>query len=148
MRTRITYLFLNALKFSFFDSLESKIVSNCFSMEHFFVQGRSPIFIGAAAGHVNVLKCLAEIGARIGDLPDRMGLTPLHAAAYYGQSPCIELLINKLRENVHSVDHFGKTPLHLATEMGNTNECETLLKLKKKLENVSADRLIFWVVHM
>ena len=55
------------------------------------------------------------------------GDTPLHEAAYHGQTEVLELLL-KQGADINAKDRFGKTPLHWAAKNGKTEVVELLLK--------------------
>lgn len=67
---------------------------------------------------------------------DLTGQSPLHQAALDGNFLDVELLVRKLKCNVHTSDMYGCTPLLIAINMG--NECLTnmLMELANLQYNV------------
>lgn len=89
---------------------------------------RTPLYIAAENGYVNVVELLASKGAKINtkstiayaSLSTRMasGWTPLHVAAFNGYLKVVELLINKDKALLDIKDSLDRTPLVLAVNAG------------------------------
>ncbi|KAL2141319.1 hypothetical protein VTI28DRAFT_2500 [Corynascus sepedonium] len=55
--------------------------------------GRSPLFLAASAGHLNLVRMLLVRAPWMKDQKDYYGLSPLSAAAIMGRTPVVELLL-------------------------------------------------------
>jgi len=77
---------------------------------------------------INILSSLSSSKDQlIVDAKDRYGWTPLHSAAFQGNTACVELLL-KLKANVNAVHNQGKSALHLAAAQGRSAICTLLLE--------------------
>ncbi|KAM3835004.1 nuclear factor NF-kappa-B p100 subunit isoform 1-T1 [Vipera latastei] len=62
------------------------------------------------------------------EIPNYLGLFPVHLAVKYAKPACLELLVEK-GANVNAAERqSGRTPLHLAVEMDNLNMTACLMK--------------------
>ncbi len=76
------------------------------------MQGRTPLHLAAAAGGVEMIRLLCELGAMV-DVADERGATPLHLAALFGRAEALaSLLAGGAYANART--HLGHTPLDLA----------------------------------
>ncbi|MDI6451809.1 ankyrin repeat domain-containing protein [Anaerobaca lacustris] len=75
-------------------------------------QGRTPLHLAAAAGHVETIRLLCEHGATVAAADER-GATPLHLAAVFGRMDAVAaLLAGGAYPNTRT--HLGCTALDLA----------------------------------
>ncbi len=89
-------------------------------------QGRTALFHAARHGQVKNLRLLLEAGADI-NCADNGGLTPLYAAAWFGYSDCVELLLQCPGINAAAVTLSGETAYSAAVQ--NEHEaCANLLR--------------------
>lgn len=99
--------------------------------DHVLTVGTTPLIRAAKAGDVAVAKVLLAHGADV-NLPNSIGVTPLHAAAGTGstqldtrgrsrtQGPCLETarLLVAAGADVSATDSSGRTPLYGAASWG------------------------------
>ena len=77
-------------------------------------KGKTPIFLAASAGNLNVVKFLiARIGGKEKKKCDDM-MTPLHIACFNNHLKIARLLYSKLGYSLKSMDSRGYLPLHYA----------------------------------
>jgi len=92
--------------------------------------GSTPLHLGSAAGHGDVVELLiakgADVNARRND-----NRTPLHTACRAGHKDVVELLIAK-GADINARDNKDQTPLSLAKEGGHAEIVELLKKHKAK----------------
>ena len=82
--------------------------------------GRSPLHVAAAHGHVDVLRFCVSSGGN-SDALDCNGWTPLHFAAAEGHGEAAEFLLESSWYIKYVVNKEGKTAFDLAIEKGNGN---------------------------
>ncbi|MFT7632150.1 MAG: ankyrin repeat protein [Mariniblastus sp.] len=78
--------------------------------------GRTPLYLAAENGHLDVVRLLLENQAKL-DSPDEDGTTPLLAAANGGHASVVTALLNA-GADVSNVDGSGQSALHLAAWAG------------------------------
>jgi ankyrin repeat protein len=88
-------------------------------------EGRHPLFIAAAQGHIGLMQRLIAAGANT-NAPETNGDTPLHAAARGGHSSAIILLCKRGAE-VDAARRDGATPLAIAAQNGQSAAVRLLL---------------------
>ena len=86
-----------------------------------------PLVVAALAGNLDAVAALLAEGAEI-DAVTGKGLTALHAAAYAGQGPLVELLLGAGAAVNRKNNPFGVTPLHMAAEENHLAIVEVLLQ--------------------
>ena len=84
-------------------------------------------------GHRESVSMLIKNGARL-DIKDLQGFTPLHLAAYRGQTECIELLLGTDRSLVNTKSDCGWTALFVASSRGHNKAVSMLIKNGADLE--------------
>ncbi len=100
---------------------------------------RTPLFIAAHKGHVDVIRVLKELGSDV-NMPKTNGLTPVYTAAAYGHADVIKILAG-LGAEVNTLDKKGKTPVNRAVDNRHT-EVAKLLKIVNHLDNnISIDTI-------
>ncbi|KAK5643951.1 hypothetical protein RI129_007796 [Pyrocoelia pectoralis] len=82
--------------------------------------------------HTSLKDDITDIRAQIATdhkfhIPDEYGFTPLHFAAFYGQSHIIQALMEE-NVNVNTSDKSGKTPLHWAAVKCHPDAVSVLLR--------------------
>jgi ankyrin repeat protein len=95
---------------------------------------RTPLHMAADQGDLQLVKLLLEKGLKINDV-DKMGNTPLDAAAQNEHLPVLEVLLE--RDNgtvVNKSDNMGRTLLHVAAKNGNFEMVELLVRKGAKVE--------------
>lgn len=60
------------------------------------------------------------------DIPNQLGITPLHYACFYGSKKAMDLFID-LGANINETDVDGNTPLHFAVKSGSERAVKKLL---------------------
>ncbi|MHC4478096.1 MAG: ankyrin repeat domain-containing protein [Planctomycetota bacterium] len=98
-------------------------------------EGRTPLYIAAAVGRVDVAELLIANDAEIDAPCSKSGWTPLHRACTSRRGAAVvELLVLK-GADIGALDHTKGTPLHAAAIGGNP---ETVRFLVEKDANVNA----------
>ena len=67
------------------------------------------------------------------DVSDNDGETPAHAAAAFGKTETLQLLLAKKADLLDSKDNKGRTPAHVAAQTGKTETLQMLLAKKSEL---------------
>ena len=88
--------------------------------------GKTPIFIAAELGKVEIIECLKKLGANV-DKEDDNGARPIHWAIMNGQIDSVKCLVG-LGANVDAEDDNEVTPMHLAAARGQIDIIEILAK--------------------
>ena len=97
-----------------------------------------PAHMAAENGSLEILKLLAEYGAKLNKPDVRKSRTPLHHAAAGGFYDLAEYLLDS-GADYNSLDSYNMTPLDLASRYGYENIKSLLLKYGAKPVAVSAD---------
>ena len=93
--------------------------------------GETRLYRAARSGNIKEVKRLLNNGANP-DVPDAHGLTPLHQAAYWGETEIVDLLI-KAGANVNAENKGrGWTPLHSAAVSGGMRSRKDVIDLLRK----------------
>ncbi|XP_063685855.1 poly [ADP-ribose] polymerase tankyrase-2-like isoform X3 [Bolinopsis microptera] len=82
--------------------------------------GRIPLHEACQGGHTSVVEELLKYGGV--EIADCRGQSPLHVAAYHGESQCVQLLCANSAQ-IAARDENHRTPVHLAAIM---NQSETI----------------------
>lgn len=91
--------------------------------------GRGPLLLAAAGGHVEVCETLLLQGVDVGAADDH-GNSALHEASWRGYSRTVAVLAQALgtqRAPLHARNLAGFAPLHLACQNGHNQSCRELL---------------------
>jgi cytohesin len=91
----------------------------------------------AGTGNIEAIKQHIAAGADVNVKDDRLGWTPLHHAALYGDKEISELLIAN-GADVNAKDRVEATPLHYATAKSWCGDLETAKLLISKGADVNA----------
>src|SRR5690606_33211293 len=89
---------------------------------------------------VEIAKLLFENGARVllEDQDSRLGFTPLHMAAFYGNLELVKLFIQN-GANLYLSDNFGRLPVYVALEQ---RKFEIFKYIKSKMKFCSDNSTI------
>ncbi|XP_066951014.1 transient receptor potential cation channel subfamily A member 1 homolog isoform X3 [Macrobrachium rosenbergii] len=77
--------------------------------------------------HGRMVEKLLKCGADVNMVDDDNQQTPLHVAAYVGNTVVLQELLNAKPRDINALDISTLSPLHLAAEKGNRDCCEILL---------------------
>ncbi|XP_014481855.1 PREDICTED: ankyrin repeat domain-containing protein 6 [Dinoponera quadriceps] len=91
--------------------------------------GRGPLLLAAAGGHVEVCETLLLRGVDV-SIADDHGNSALHEASWRGYSRTVAVLAKALgtqRAPLHARNLAGFAPLHLACQNGHNQSCRELL---------------------
>lgn len=89
---------------------------------------RTLLQAAAGSNHPEIIRYLVAEGADV-NTPDAMGDTPMHEAAYYGNTEAIDCLF-KLKAGLEKRNNEGQTPLHRASMYDRNNPtCACLMQL-------------------
>lgn len=97
--------------------------------------GKTPMYIAAARGHVEIVIKLIELGSNAIDTPSTYGYTPLYAAASSGCVLTIETLMYLGSKAIDTPDKDGRTPMFIAAYYGHVSAIEALVRLGSKAIN-------------
>ncbi|KAF8034610.1 hypothetical protein BT93_C0804 [Corymbia citriodora subsp. variegata] len=92
---------------------------------------KSPLYLAAETGHLEILQPLLEESARDEDYAVKIqDMSPVLAALKDGKSGILEEILDRLPKLLHLHVEDGKTPLHSAASHGNVGAVQLLLKMK------------------
>ena len=81
--------------------------------------GSNLVHLAAEWGHTPILNCAIDhFGPEILSQRDNQGFTAHHFAAYRGQIPCLDLLLNKDTQTLYCTESGGSNPVHWAACAG------------------------------
>ena len=86
----------------------------------------SPLLVAARGGNKAAVASLIAQGAEVNARDDKLGMTPLHGAAFRGHKEIVELLIAH-GAAVDAGDKGGRRPLHWAAQSGHRDMVELLI---------------------
>jgi|GEM_PF-2129917 len=86
----------------------------------------SPLLVAARGGNKAAVASLIAQGAEVNARDDKLGMTPLHGAAFRGHKEIAELLIAH-GAAVDAGDKGGRRPLHWAAQNGHRDMVELLI---------------------
>merc|ERR1719433_293500 len=89
--------------------------------------GKTPIYMAAEMGHINIVKILAPLTDNP-NAPDEDGKTPIYSAARYGHSEIVKILA-PLIDNPNAPNRYGFTPINGAVDNGHTEIVKILAPL-------------------
>ena len=89
--------------------------------------GKTPIYMAAEMGHINIVKILAPLTDNP-NAPDKNGHTPIHEAAIFGHTEIVKFLA-PLTDNPNAPDEDGKTPIYSAARYGHSEIVKILAPL-------------------
>ena len=92
----------------------------------FIDNNRSPLYIAAKCGHLQIVKYLISKGAKY-DVRTSQNAIPLHVAAQEGHLPVVEFLVN-VGSDIESTMDGMFTPLYIASLKGHEKVVDYLLK--------------------
>jgi ankyrin repeat protein len=106
---------------------------------------RSPLFVAASHGLLEVCKLLLEVGKSEGiehgmdvlSVQDIFGNTALAAAAAQGELEVVKLLFEGHNDAIHAANLRGFTPLHIAAQHGQVDIAMYLVKQGAQISAVN-----------
>jgi ankyrin repeat protein len=98
-------------------------------------EGRTPLMLAAAKGHLLVIMLLVNGGANV-NLANAKGVTPLHSAGVHNYPTVVEFFCDQKGIEIEKEDAEGFTPLMSAAEQGSTAAVRILVE-KRALINPS-----------
>ena len=104
-----------AARKGFLDILRLFFTNGCCKRKYFHTKnilGYTPLFIAAQHGHIDCVKYLLEFVN--GNVIDKFGITPLHAATKCGRFEVVKLLAEHFPKHAYQEDTSCMTPLHSA----------------------------------
>ncbi|KAB7497087.1 Protein fem-1-like protein B [Armadillidium nasatum] len=93
----------------------------------YVIEGASPLWCAAGAGHLSVVKMLVRAGADVNH-PTKSNSTPLRAACFDGRLDIVKYLTNH-NANIHITNKYNNTCLMIAAYKGHTHIVQFLLDL-------------------
>ena len=113
-----------AAQFNYYDLVQYLVDEQKMDPMYQTKQGNTPLHLACAGDSTSVVTYL--INAMIKYLPiedvlrskGQHGLSPLHAAAYYGKLEVVQLLITKFNSDPLMTNNCGRIALHLAAQQG------------------------------
>ncbi|KAK2051355.1 ankyrin [Colletotrichum caudatum] len=88
----------------------------------------APIQLAAREGHMGIIRCLLDAGAKPDLLSYHWHETPFWSACYKGRLEIAQLLYEKAPETLNTPSYDGRTPLIVACGAGNLRLVEFLLE--------------------
>jgi ankyrin repeat protein len=101
----------------------------------------SPLFCAAYHGHVDIMRCLVEVGhADLRLLTDKFGVTALLFAASRGDIDVVRYLVDECRCDVNqATPDSGETPLYVAVTYNCPNVVRFLLDRRANVDQVTLE---------
>ena len=99
--------------------------------------GETIVFIAARSGHVNAIRVLKELGAKV-DTPDHNGATPVYIAALSGHVDAIRVLAD-LGADVNTARKDGAIPVVIAAFNGHADAIRVLKELGAEVDTSRTD---------
>ncbi|MGI9214581.1 MAG: ankyrin repeat domain-containing protein, partial [Gammaproteobacteria bacterium] len=109
-------------------AVQNLLRSNTININQPNVHGETPLFLGAYNGHVNIVKVLLEIRAKV-DIPNNEGVTPLYISAQNGHVMTVKMLLEAKAE-VNKKTNDGVTSLYIAVQNSDIRAVALLLREK------------------
>ena len=97
----------------------------------------SPVDLVIEKGSLDLLRFVVEKVKNKNPADDR-GWTPLHSAAYFGNSEKYRLIMQKVHDK-NPVDHNGMTPLHIASQLGHLDVCKLIVQNIKDIRGINPE---------
>lgn len=95
--------------------------------------GRTALMVAAARGNIRMIDTLIELGADLNAV-DHDGWKAFHYAVWCSQPNAVSYFINRYCVNPDTPDHHGVTGLIIASDNGDQEMVETLLKNGARLD--------------
>lgn len=93
----------------------------------YVIEGASPLWCAAGAGHLGVVKMLVRAGANVNH-PTKTNSTPLRAACFDGRLDIVKYLTDH-SANIHITNKYNNTCLMIAAYKGHVDVVQFLLEL-------------------
>lgn len=93
----------------------------------YVIEGASPLWCAAGAGHLGVVKMLVRAGANVNH-PTKTNSTPLRAACFDGRLDIVKYLTDH-GANIHITNKYNNTCLMIAAYKGHVDVVQFLLEL-------------------
>lgn len=93
----------------------------------YVIEGASPLWCAAGAGHLSVVKMLVRAGANVNH-PTKTNSTPLRAACFDGRLDIVKYLTDH-SANIHITNKYNNTCLMIAAYKGHVDVVQFLLEL-------------------
>ncbi|KAK3879355.1 hypothetical protein Pcinc_016071 [Petrolisthes cinctipes] len=93
----------------------------------YVIEGASPLWCAAGAGHLGVVKMLVRAGANVNH-PTKTNSTPLRAACFDGRLDIVKYLTDH-DANIHITNKYNNTCLMIAAYKGHVDVVQFLLEL-------------------
>lgn len=93
----------------------------------YVIEGASPLWCAAGAGHLAVVKMLVRAGANVNH-PTKTNSTPLRAACFDGRLDIVKYLTDH-SANIHITNKYNNTCLMIAAYKGHVDVVQFLLEL-------------------
>nr|XP_056710881.1 transient receptor potential cation channel subfamily A member 1 [Euleptes europaea] len=108
--------------------------------------GNTPVLVACYKDNAEALKILIENGGKICKA-NSMGCMPVHAAAFSGAKPCMEILLKKGEElgysaenHINFINHGRCSPLHLAVQSGDLEMIKMCLEYGAQVDLKQNDK--------
>ncbi|XP_014291823.1 protein fem-1 homolog B isoform X2 [Halyomorpha halys] len=100
----------------------------CVRVEHYFIEGATPLWCAAGAGHLNVVKTLVKAGADVNHTTTNNS-TPMRAACYDGRLDIVKYLAMH-GADINKPNKYNNTCLMIASYKGHIDIVRYLLERK------------------
>jgi ankyrin repeat protein len=100
------------------------------------VEGTSPLDDAVWRGYLDATAILMAHGARLNEPEAKTGATPINEAAYRGNTPLVQYLL-QFNPDLGISDKRGYTPLENAIRMGNADSALLLLEAETNVQKTS-----------